>query len=159
MEAGIDKTGKEIENMECDKMMGHYSKLLVSEREICKVDGASVMAFGRKFCNKKLLPHNGSSVVVIELDDSIVIFTKTTGRYITQLYKDRTCVVTDECGHKNEKCDIPKRKRILTDEEKRNLSNEEIFMKEYGLYTSFCVSRYWCEVFKEIYGYNPSLLV
>lgn len=54
---------------------------------------------------------------------------------------------------------IPERKRVLTDEEKHGLSNEEIFMREYGVYTSFCINKYWSEVFRAIYGYSPSLLV
>ncbi|MCM1258453.1 MAG: hypothetical protein NC307_11445 [Roseburia sp.] len=53
---------------------------------------------------------------------------------------------------------FPPRKKILSDQEKKGLSNEQIFMKEYGLYTSFAINRYWSSVFKEIYGCSPSLL-
>lgn len=52
---------------------------------------------------------------------------------------------------------LPVRQRILSDEEKKDLKNEEIFRKEYGLYTNFAVNQYWSSVFKEIYGYSPSL--
>lgn len=54
---------------------------------------------------------------------------------------------------------IPVRQRILSDEEKKGLKNEEIFRKEYGLYTNFVVDRYWSSVFKAIYGYSPSPLL
>lgn len=57
-----------------------------------------------------------------------------------------------------EGCKLPVRQRILSNEEKKNLKNEEIFRKEYGLYTNFSINGYWRNVFKEIYGYNPSLL-
>lgn len=53
---------------------------------------------------------------------------------------------------------IPARQRILSNEEKENLKDEEIFRKEYGLYTNFAINGYWRNVFKGIYGYNPSLL-
>lgn len=57
-----------------------------------------------------------------------------------------------------ENAKLPPRQRILSDQEKKGLSKEQIFMKEYGLYTSFAINRYWSGVFKEIYGYSPSLL-
>lgn len=53
---------------------------------------------------------------------------------------------------------IPDAKRMLSAKEKQGLNNEQIFMKEYGLYTSFAVDPYWSNVFKQIYGYSPSLL-
>lgn len=53
---------------------------------------------------------------------------------------------------------IPDAKRMLSAKEKQGLNNEQIFMKEYGLYTSFAADPYWSNVFKQIYGYSPSLL-
>ena len=49
---------------------------------------------------------------------------------------------------------LPPKQRILSEQEKKGLSKEQIFMKEYGLYTSFAINRYWSGVFKEIYGYS-----
>lgn len=53
---------------------------------------------------------------------------------------------------------IPARQRILSSEEKKNLTDTEVFMKEFGLYTNFVLDDYWSNVFREIYGYSPSLL-
>lgn len=53
---------------------------------------------------------------------------------------------------------IPVRQRILSNEEKKNLTDKEVFMKEFGLYTNFVLDDYWSNVFREIYGYSPSLL-
>lgn len=48
------------------------------------------------------------------------------------------------------------RKRIpLSPEEKKGLTNEEIFMQEFGVYTCFVYEQYWINKFKEIYGYKP----
>lgn len=60
-------------------------------------------------------------------------------------------------GRETEFVTIPARRKILTDEEKKNLRDEDVFMQEYGLYTSFVADRYWSSIFKAIYGYNPSL--
>lgn len=50
------------------------------------------------------------------------------------------------------------RKKIpLSPEEKKGLSNEIIFMREYGLYTGFIYDSYWSNKFKENYGYEPEL--
>lgn len=59
---------------------------------------------------------------------------------------------------KPEEIEAPPRQRILSDEEKKGLSDMQIFMKEYGVYTSFVINDYWINAFKAIYGYNPSLL-
>lgn len=49
------------------------------------------------------------------------------------------------------------RKRIpLTEDQKKGLTNEQIFAKEYGLYTSWFYSKYWTNKFKEIYGCMPA---
>lgn len=53
---------------------------------------------------------------------------------------------------------IPARRRILPDKEKKGLRDEDVFMREYGLYTSFVADEYWSGIFKAIYGYSPSLL-
>lgn len=80
---------KRLENKECEKTIHPFSRL-ISERidqVVCVVEGDSVEYDGKKFCNKKLLPYNGSSVQVNEYKDRIMIFTKS-GKYITALYKD-----------------------------------------------------------------------
>lgn len=61
-------------------------------------------------------------------------------------------------ARKIEEAKIPPKQRVLSDQEKIGLKNEEIFMKEYGLFTSFVADHYWSSVFKRIYGYSPSLL-
>lgn len=66
--------------------------------------------------------------------------------------KDKTC------GQEGEVIEIPGRRRILTDEEKKDLRDEDVFMQEYGLYTSFVADEYWNKIFKVIYGHSPSLL-
>ena len=43
----------------------------------------------------------------------------------------------------------------LTEEQKKGLSDKEIFMREYGLYTSWIYDSFWVNTFKEIYGYMP----
>ena len=43
----------------------------------------------------------------------------------------------------------------LPEAEKQGLTEEEIFRKEYGLYTDFVYHRKWVEKFKEIYGREP----
>lgn len=45
--------------------------------------------------------------------------------------------------------------RPLPEAEKQGLTEEEIFQKEYGLYTDFVYHRKWVEKFKEIYGREP----
>ena len=45
--------------------------------------------------------------------------------------------------------------RPLSEAEKQGLTEEEIFRKEYGLYTDFVYHRKWVEKFKEIYGREP----
>ena len=47
--------------------------------------------------------------------------------------------------------------RPLPEAEKQGLTEEEIFRKEYGLYTDFVYHRKWVEKFKEIYGREPKL--
>ncbi len=71
------------------------------------------------------------------------------------------CIPNEDkiCGQETGDAKLPARQRILSDEEKKNLKDEEIFMIEYGLYTSFVADRYWSRVFKAIYGYSPSLLL
>lgn len=46
----------------------------------------------------------------------------------------------------------------LSETEKQGLTEEEIFRKEYGLYTDFVYHRKWVEKFKEIYGREPKPL-
>jgi hypothetical protein len=48
--------------------------------------------------------------------------------------------------------------RPLPEAEKQGLTEEEIFRKEYGLYTDFVYHRKWVEKFKEIYGREPKPL-
>ena len=45
--------------------------------------------------------------------------------------------------------------RPLPEAEKQGLTEEEIFQKEYGLYTDFVYRREWVDKFKEIYGREP----
>ena len=47
--------------------------------------------------------------------------------------------------------------RPLSEKEKLGLSNEQIFMRERGLYSSFIYSEKWCNLFREIYGCDPEL--
>lgn len=54
--------------------------------------------------------------------------------------------------------EIPARRKILSDKEKKGLRDEDVFMQEYGLYTGFVADEYWSNIFKAIYGYSPSLL-
>lgn len=53
---------------------------------------------------------------------------------------------------------LEKEKRIpLSPKEKEGLSDEEIFMREYGVYINFVYDSYWLNKFKEIYGCTPKL--
>lgn len=61
-------------------------------------------------------------------------------------------------GRETEVVTIPARRRILSDKEKKDLRDEDVFMREYGLYTGFVADEYWRNIFKAIYGYSPSLL-
>lgn len=47
--------------------------------------------------------------------------------------------------------------RPLPEAEKQGLTEEEIFQKEYGLYTCFVYDQKWIDKFKEIYGHEPEL--
>lgn len=61
-------------------------------------------------------------------------------------------------GREGEVIKIPARRRILSDKEKKDLRDEDVFMQEYGLYTGFVADEYWNKIFKVIYGHSPSLL-
>lgn len=50
---------------------------------------------------------------------------------------------------------MPHPHRPLSEAEKQGLTEEEIFQKEYGLYSDFVYNRKWIDKFKETYGREP----
>lgn len=48
-------------------------------------------------------------------------------------------------------------RRPLSEKEKEGLTDVEVFMKEYGLYSASMYCTYWINKFIETYGYIPEL--